>query len=76
MNYLFIIDPPENLKVKKDTSIFVMKAFLKKDVGVFYTTKKNFTLRDKRFIFLDKAAVLLSIILAFEMFCLVKYSSI
>ena len=44
MNYLFIIDPPENLKVKKDTSIFVMKAFLKKDVGVFYTTKKNFTL--------------------------------
>ena len=45
MNYLFIIDPPEKLNFKKDTSIFLMKTFLKNKMEVYYTTQKNISLK-------------------------------
>ena len=45
MSYLFIIDPPEKLNFKKDTSIYLIKTFLKNNKKVFFTTKKNITLK-------------------------------
>ncbi len=46
MNYLFIIDPIEQLKIKKDTSLFLMKTFLKKKLNVYFATPGGISLKE------------------------------
>ena len=47
MNYLFIIDPIEQLKIKKDTSLFLMRTFLKKKLNVYFATSAGISLKEK-----------------------------
>ena len=46
MNYLFIIDPIEQLKIKKDTSLFLMRTFLKKKINVYFATPSGISLKE------------------------------
>ena len=46
MNYLFIVDPIEQLKIKKDTSLFLMRAFLKKKLNVYFATPAGISLKE------------------------------
>ena len=46
MNYLFIIDPIEQLKIKKDTSLFLMRTFLKKKLNVYFATPSGISLKE------------------------------
>ena len=46
MNYLFIINPIEQLKIKKDTSLFLMRAFLKKKLNVYFATPAGISLKE------------------------------
>ena len=46
MNYLFIIDPIEQLKIKKDTSLFLMRTFLKKKLNVYFATPAGISLKE------------------------------
>ena len=46
MNYLFIINPIEQLKIKKDTSFFLMRAFLKKKLNVYFATPAGISLKE------------------------------
>jgi len=46
MNYLFIIDPIEQLKIQKDTSLFLMRTFLKKKLNVCFATPAGISLKE------------------------------
>jgi glutathione synthase len=46
MNYLFIIDPIEQLKIKKDTSLFLMRTLLKKKLNLFFDTPAGISLKE------------------------------
>ena len=46
MNYLFIIDPIEQLKIQKDTSLFLIKIFLKKKLNVYFATPSGISLKE------------------------------
>ena len=35
MSYIFIIDKPENLKIQKDTTVHLMKEFIRQEKEIF-----------------------------------------
>jgi len=46
MNFLFIIDPIEQLKIQKDTSLFLIRTFLKKKLNVYFATPSGISLKE------------------------------
>ena len=46
MNYLFIIDPIEQLKIQKDTSLFLIRTFLKKKLNVYFANPAGISLKE------------------------------